>query len=139
MVFHIVDYVLASTMAATQQLDTDTSIDSVEDDIATINHTSNITQEICHAALKIRNDLDEMPEHLDYWQGIDHVKTIIPESLFLFLSLIFGGTNIFNDEQDNEKKKKVCSIAQDIIYCASNSKKLTPKHIGLGLTLHQAI
>ena len=32
----------------------------------------------------------------------------------------------------------ICSTAQDIIYLASGKKKLTPKHIGLGLTLHQA-
>ena len=32
----------------------------------------------------------------------------------------------------------ICSTAQDIIYLASAKKKLTPKHIGLGLTLHQA-
>lgn len=32
----------------------------------------------------------------------------------------------------------ICNIAQNIIYLASGKKKLTPKHIGLGLTLHQA-
>ncbi len=30
------------------------------------------------------------------------------------------------------------NIAQDIIYLAFRKQKLTPKHIGLGLNLHQA-
>ena len=33
----------------------------------------------------------------------------------------------------------MCSIVQDIVYGVSNKRKLTPKHIGLGLALHQAI
>ena len=31
-----------------------------------------------------------------------------------------------------------CNIAQDIVYLASGSRKLTPKHIGLGLTPYQS-
>ena len=38
----------------------------------------------------------------------------------------------------DELHKNICSTAQDILYLASGKKKLTPKHIGLGLTLHQA-
>lgn len=30
---------------------------------------------------------------------------------------------------------KILSIAQDVIYGVANSKKLTPKHVGLGLVL----
>ena len=39
---------------------------------------------------------------------------------------------------DTATKQKVCSIAQDIVFGMSDGKKLTPKHIGLALTLHQA-
>lgn len=35
-------------------------------------------------------------------------------------------------------KNKVLSICQDIIFVASRGKKMTPKHLGLGLALHQA-
>lgn len=31
---------------------------------------------------------------------------------------------------------KILSIAQDIVYVAGRGKKLTPKHIGLAVTLH---
>ena len=41
--------------------------------------------------------------------------------------------------ESNELKRTVCNVAQEIIYGVSNHKKLTPKHIGLGLALHQAI
>lgn len=42
-----------------------------------------------------------------------------------------------------KKKKKITSdfglsIAQDIVYAVSKGKKLTPKHIDLALTVHQA-
>lgn len=47
------------------------------------------------------------------------------------------------DSDDNLFKKnpavytnKILSIAQDIIYVASRGKKITPKHIGLAVTLH---
>ena len=40
--------------------------------------------------------------------------------------------------ENSEIKMKVCNIAQDIVYGVLNSKKLTQKHIELGLSLHQA-
>ena len=33
---------------------------------------------------------------------------------------------------------RICNIAQDIVYTESKSRKLTPKHVGLGLAPHQA-
>ena len=37
-----------------------------------------------------------------------------------------------------QMNKSTSNIAQDTIYAVSKGSKLTPKHIGLGLTLHQA-
>ena len=71
-----------------------------------------------------------------------HVEKIIPDSLYLFLTLLFGGTTVLESDDeavtDTDTKQKVCSIAQDIVFGMSNGKKLTPKHIGLALTLHHA-
>ena len=39
--------------------------------------------------------------------------------------------------EGNDIKRAVCSVAQDICFGVSNHKKLTPKHIWLGLVLHQ--
>jgi len=67
------------------------------------------------------------------------VAAIIPDSLYLFLSVLFGGTGILdseNCEDDQDMKGRVLNIAQDIVFLVSKGRKLTPKHIGLGLTLH---
>ena len=50
-----------------------------------------------HTAIKVRADLKKKPCHTDLWQGIDqaHVERIIPENLFLILSLLCGGMDIF--------------------------------------------
>ena len=70
---------------------------------------------------------------------MDHVSDVIPNSLYHFLSVLFGGENILElEEQDNSLKVRICSIAQDIVYTACKSRKLTTKHVGLGLALHQA-
>ena len=82
--------------------------------------------------------MEDTPGHQESWNGIDddHVQNVIPE-FFLFLSVIFGGTYILNQDNDSQKYKQITSIAQDIIFGVSDNTKLTPKHIGLGLTLHQ--
>ena len=127
--------------------ETDSSESSSEDDTILMGKTHDVSliQEMVHTAIKIRADLKKTPGHTDLWQGIDqeHVERIIPESLFLILSLLFGGIDILegsmeNQLEDSDAKRAICSIAQDIIYGVSNHKKLTPKHIGLGLALHQA-
>ena len=104
---------------------------------------TSILQELVHVALKIRSDLLDTAGHDSLWEGIDmdHIEKIIPESLFLLLRIIFGGMNVLEkDESEINKEvcRKVCSIAQDVIFGVSNGTKLTPKHIGLGLALHQA-
>ena len=147
------DFVISKTLtkASKKELfassDTDSSESSSEDDTVLMSGKRDVSllQEMVHTAIKIRADLKNTPGHTDLWQGIDqeHVERIIPESLFLFLSLLFGGMDILegsgdNPLEDSGAKRAICSIAQDIIYGVSNHRKLTPKHIGLGLALHQA-
>ena len=147
------DFVISKTLTKALQKEpfvsseTDSSESSSEDDTILMGKTHDVSllQEMVHTAIKIRADLKKTPGHTDLWQGIDqeHVERIIPESLFLFLSLLFGGMDILegsmeNPLEDSDAKRAICSIAQDIIYGVSNHKKLTPKHIGLGLALHQA-
>ena len=147
------DFVISKTLTKASKKEpfvsseTDSSESSSEDDTILMGKTHDVSllQEMVHNAIKIRADLKKTPGHTDLWQGIDqeHVERIIPESLFLFLSLLFGGIDILegsmeNPLEDSDAKRAICSIAQDIIYGVSNHKKLTPKHIGLGLALHQA-
>jgi hypothetical protein len=59
----------------------------------------------------------------------------------MFLNLLFGGERLLDEEtieeKENEVRSKALAVAQDIVYGVSNGKKWTPKHIGLGSTLHQ--
>lgn len=79
----------------------------------------------------IKSDLKNCKGHTTY-TGIDkdHVEEIIPQSLFLLLSLIIG------ENEDSQNYNRILSIAQDIIYVQSKGRILTPKHIGLGVALH---
>ena len=40
--------------------------------------------------------------------------------------------------QENHVETRVLSIAQDLVYSVSGGRMWTPKHIGLGSSLHQA-
>ena len=62
------------------------------------------------------------------------LKANTPFFQFFFFG---GGTDVF-DEESSQLDDHITSIAQDICYLVSKKKILTPKHIGLGLTLHQA-
>lgn len=74
--------------------------------------------------------------------GEDDAIACVPDSLYMLLRLIVGGQEAL--ENDNSEKnedllrRRVLSIAQDLVYCVSRGRKWTPKHIGLATTLHQA-
>ena len=59
----------------------------------------------------------------------------------MFLRLLFGGQKLLRgqtiEEKEAEARRKVLSCAQDIVYGVSGGRKWTPKHTGLGSTLHQ--
>ena len=72
---------------------------------------------LVHVAIKIRTDLKEMSGH----EGLKVSDAIscVPNSLYLFLQLLFGGEQLFEDEtqdeKDTEMRRKVLSCAQDIV------------------------
>ena len=65
---------------------------------------------IVHAALQIRKDLTNTPGHKGLKVSKDGAKKVIPESLHLFSSIVFGGQGVLDeilvgesdDEDDNE-------------------------------------
>ena len=132
----ITNIVLSKTLKKT------IAIDHSDDSSFSSKLTADATppQEIFHTALQLRADPKDSPGHDTSWRGIDmgHVSDVIPNSLYLFLSVFFVGENILElEEQDNSLKVRKGNIAQDIVYTESKSRKLTPKHVGLGLALHQ--
>ena len=124
-----------------QSGDTSSAEESAAEDMS-IPQGSTSLQELVHTALKIRDDLQSTQGHAAGWGGIDkeHVDKVVPQSLHLFLSVLFGGMSFLSCDEDKSAniETRICSIAQDIVYVVSNGRKLTPKHVGLGLTLHQA-
>lgn len=103
--------------------------------------------EMVHLALKLRSDILQAPEYKGFQISDDEAIACVPDSLFMFLRLMIGGQSLLDYEADEreekvmtEKESKVqnvvLSIAQDLVY--SVSKRWTPKHVGLGSTLHQS-
>ena len=138
----ITNIAVSKTLKKTIAIDhSDDSSLSSDEERPKLTPDTTLLQEIFHTALQLRADLKDSPGHDTSWRGIDvdHVSDVIPNSLYPFLSVLFGGENILQlEEQDNSLKVKLCSIALDIVYTASKNRKLTPEHVGLGLALHQA-
>lgn len=64
----------------------------------------------------------------------------VPPELFNFLAIITGHTDIVTDwtkycDPQNSTKRKLISIAQDLVYLSDKGAKTTPKSLALGLTL----
>ena len=140
------DFIISKTLTRSCQrgmLSSESDTNEDDDCSDTQFAQAGVLQEMIHVALEVRRDLLDTPGHTSIWQGIDqdHVDQVIPNSLYLFLRLLFGGIDVVhkgNEEDNNAVKQTVCSIAQDIVSAVSNRRKLTPRHIGLGLALHQA-
>ena len=93
----------------------------------------NELQEIVHSALRLRADLERMPGHDTAWRGLtaDAVEAIVPDSLYLFLSVLFGGTDVLETDDDQQEdmghtatKQRIFNIAQDIVFALSKGKRL---------------
>ena len=67
----------------------------------------------------------------------------IPDSLYMLLSLVVSGQTSLEDDGIGGKEKlpqrRVLNEAKVLVYCFSDGKKWTPKHVSLACTLHQAI
>lgn len=91
-------------------------------------------------AVKILADIRDAPE-FNIVGGIDvaHAEKVVPESLYLFLRLLCCGDDLDDVESDGDAKHiKVLNTAQDVVFLACKGRRTTPKHLGLGLTVHQA-
>ncbi|CAH3018507.1 unnamed protein product [Porites evermanni] len=100
---------------------------------------------LVHVALKIRSDILSQPSHQGLNVSREDALACVPESLYMFIRLMLGGQylleNVSNDKkrnQENHVETRVLSIAQDLVYSVSGGRMWTPKHIGLGSSLHQA-
>lgn len=104
--------------------------------------------ELVHVALKLRGDI---MTHLKYTGSVvseDEIRACVPEGLFMFVRLVFGGLSLLEGDPEDEEitlerkeadtQTRVLSIGQDLVYNVTGGKYWTPKHVGLASTLHQA-
>lgn len=111
------------------------------DDLRPTQFSNSETDELLalhHAALHIRGDINSCPNLEDCTLiTMENAEKVVPQTLFLFISILLtGDANEVDD--DDFVKRTALSISQDIAYAVSKRKKLTPKHLGLGLAIHQA-
>ncbi len=93
-----------------------------------------------HVSAKLKSDIDGVTSHSTY-DNLDrnHCESQVPQSLYVFLCMLLSRDDDIDAESVSGKQKtRVLSIAQDIIYASSKGRILTPKHIGLGLSVHHA-
>lgn len=90
-------------------------------------------------SLKIKADIRESPIH-EVIGGIDqrHAEQVVPESLYLLLRLLCTDDADQENVDEQPLNTKLLSIAQDIVFLASGGQRPTPKHIGIGVAVHQA-
>ena len=97
-----------------------------------------------HLALKLRSDIREKTSLTTININDQAAIDCVPESLYMFLNLMLGGEKLLEEnegeysENDSLRQCRIRSIAQDIVFSVSGGNCLTPKHIGLASSLHQA-
>jgi hypothetical protein len=90
-------------------------------------------------SVKVKADIRESPRH-DVIGGIDqhHAEKTVPDSLYILLRLLCVNDDDSGNENEQSRHTKLLSIAQNIIFLASGGRRPTPKHIGIGVAVHQA-
>lgn len=84
-------------------------------------------QDLIHTALKIWKDLEGTPCHSASWGEIDqnHIGEVMPESLNLSLSVLFGGIDTVSAKEKEKgsqyTERIVSSITQDIVFGVSKA------------------
>lgn len=105
--------------------------------------------EMVHVALMLRGDILAHPKYTGFVVNEDEMIACVPERLFMFLKLMYGGQSLLEgsneeaedeedglDKQEDDIQRRVLSVAQDLVY--NVSQHWTRKHVGLASTLHQA-
>ena len=72
-------------------------------------------------------------------QGMDidplHVEDISNETVYNLLKSIIVSPKAENQSCSAEEERKMLSLGQDLVYAVSNGRVITPKHIGVGMTV----
>ena len=112
-----------NNFAIAQHLASVRKVQDVDDTDELVPFQGNALIELVHTALSIINDLENTPGHSAAWCGLDkeHVAKVIPQSLYTLLSVLFRGTDVF-DEESSQLDDHITSIAYNICYLVSKKK-----------------
>ena len=103
------------------------------------NMDSELLSWLYRVAVKIRADIRDIPQqHCIDEIDIAHAEKVIPESLYLLLHLLGSSDQDNVSNNDSDQQLKTLSIAQNIVYFSSKGRVTTPKHLGIGVIVHQA-
>ena len=114
-----------------------------EQDFNLPSYNENEIFSMVHVALKLRSDLLNHPHNTKAKMTDDNCLQCVPESVYMFLTLLFGGQELldgFDEETPNAalRKRKVLNVGQDLLYAVTMGRNIPPKQYSMGLTLHQA-
>ena len=111
----------------------------INDAIEDVDLDAELLSWLYRVSVKVHQDVKAAPDH-DCIGNINQesAEKIVPESLFILISLLCSGLQQEDQEADADMKHRILSMCQDILFIASRGRKLTPTHVGLGLTVHQA-
>lgn len=123
------------TIPINESDDDDLNGDATED----VDLDAELLSWLYRVAVKVHHDIKISPNH-DCIGKISKASAeeIVPESLFMLISLLCSGYQEGFQESHDDVKTRILSICQDIIFFSSRGHTLTPKHVGIGLTVHQA-
>ena len=94
-----------------------------------------------HAALKIHSEIKSMTPFNNCGKTCKkEAESLVPQSLQIILQILFTGIQLEGEkETENETlSQKVLIVAQDIVTIVAKGSVFTPKHVGIGVTVHQA-
>ena len=94
-----------------------------------------------HVALQIRDDMLSHSKPIGLDISTDRAIDCIPDIMYMFLSLLqrlLENYELDCEKHENKRRLRIICIAQDLMYTANGERFLTPKHIGMASTLHQA-
>ena len=94
-------------------------------------------------AMKVRNDIKISPGQESIGTiDMQSAEEVVPDTLYMLIRMLCAGevdtTDDGNEELNIDLKRKILSICQDIVFLVSRGRKYTPKHVGIGVTVHQA-
>ncbi|VEN36170.1 unnamed protein product [Callosobruchus maculatus] len=111
----------------------DTIIHYAETETSSLTCGASELQILTKICQNIRSKIEKIPKNADLANlRISDYRRHIPDDLYLIISLL-----VSNEPSRKTKEIEILNICQDIIFACSNRKKYTPKHIGLGLLVHQ--